>query len=275
MKTILIDVDRCVQCCNCQIACKDEHCGNDWLPVATAQGKGQFWIRIDQNEVGSGTLTRVTRVPLLCQHCANPSCMAACPNGAITQRADGVVLIDPTDCEGCGACREACPYAAISQNAEAGISQKCTLCAHLLDNGWDRPRCVAACPSDALRFVDEDELGNQALAAPREGLLPEAGTEPRVRYLHLPKPFVGGSVYAPRENECVEGVCVTAVGMVSGIRYELATDNYGDFIIKDMEPGIYALTFEKEGYFPKTVSNLDVREPLNVGDIALYRKTNA
>lgn len=272
MKTLLIDASRCVQCCNCQIACKDEHCGNDWSPIAKPQGEGQFWVRVDQHEVSSGTRTRVTRVPMVCQHCAKPACMDVCPNGAISKRDDGIVLIDPEKCEGCGTCRDACPYDMIYENVELGISQKCTMCAHLLDEGWDRPRCVAACPSDALRFVDEEDLVDEALYAPLERMKPEAGTEPRAAYLNLPKPFIGGEVFAPRENVCLEDVFVTAVGMVSGETYYATTDNFGDFSLEGLQPGVYALTFEKEGYFPKTISNLDAREPLNMGEVALYRK---
>ena len=272
MKTILIDVDRCTQCCNCQIACKDEHCGNDWRPVAAPQSEGQFWVRVDQREVCSGTRTQVTRVPIICQHCENPACLDACPNGAISKREDGIVLIDPDACKGCGSCREACPYGVIYENDVLGISQKCTMCAHLLDNGWDRPRCVAACPSDALRFVDEEELVDDALPAPLERLLPEAGTRPRVAYLNLPKPFIGGEVYSPREDICLEGVKVTARSAVTGATFETETDNFGDFRIARIDPGIYSVSFEIDGYHPKTISNIDAREAVNMEEIALYRK---
>ena len=272
MKTILVDVDRCVQCCNCQIACKDEHCGNDWSPIAAKQADGQFWVRIDQKEVSSGTRTRLIRMPILCQHCESPACMAACTHDAIYQREDGIVIIDPTKCQGCGDCQAACPYDVIYENAEAGIFQKCTMCAHLLDEGWEQPRCVTACPADALRFVDEADLEPQNFGAPLEKLHTEVGTKPRVTYLNLPRPFVGGEVYAPREDICLEDVRVTVREMVTGEVRMTSTNNYGDFSVEGLTPGFYALTFEKEGYFPKTISNVDVREPLNMEEIALYRK---
>lgn len=272
MKTILVDVDRCVQCCNCQIACKDEHCGNDWSPIAAKQADGQFWVRIDQKEVSSGTRTRLVRMPILCQHCESPACMAACTHDAIYQREDGIVIIDPTKCQGCGDCQAACPYGVIYENAEAGIFQKCTMCAHLLDEGWEQPRCVTACPADALRFVDEADLEPQNFSASLEKLHAEEGTKPRVTYLNLPRPFVGGEVYAPREDICLEDVRVTVREMVTGEVRMTSTNNYGDFSVEGLTPGFYALTFEKEGYFPKTISNVDVREPLNMEEIALYRK---
>lgn len=53
MKSIVVDLNRCNGCHNCQIACKDEHCGNDWSPIAAAQPMtGQFWCRVNQRERG-------------------------------------------------------------------------------------------------------------------------------------------------------------------------------------------------------------------------------
>ncbi len=37
MKALVIDITRCNGCHNCQIACKDEHVGNDWTPYAKPQ----------------------------------------------------------------------------------------------------------------------------------------------------------------------------------------------------------------------------------------------
>ena len=46
----IIDVERCNGCYNCQIACKDEHCGNDRMPYAKAQpDTGQFWCRVEED----------------------------------------------------------------------------------------------------------------------------------------------------------------------------------------------------------------------------------
>ena len=46
-KAFLIDVGRCTGCYNCQLACKDEHCENDWRPYAAPQPlTGQFWMKV-------------------------------------------------------------------------------------------------------------------------------------------------------------------------------------------------------------------------------------
>jgi ferredoxin len=213
---------------------------------------------------------RLERVPVLCQHCASPACAKVCPAQAITTRADGIVLIDPALCTGCGDCRAACPYGAIYANASANISQKCTLCAHLLDAGWERPRCVTACPVDALVYLDEEELSEELLYAPLERLLPEENTSPRVAYVNLPKPFVAGAVYSPGEDCCLENVRVRLVGAVNGAAYETKTDFLGEFRISNVRPGVYGLYLEKDGYAPKRILRLDVRDGLNVEEIRLY-----
>lgn len=272
MKTILVDPSKCLQCCDCQIACKDEHCGNDWSPIAAEQSGGQFWIKVRDHEVGSGARVKVERVPQLCQHCANPTCMAVCPNDAIYKREDGIVIIDPTKCKGCGKCKEACPYDAIYTNADNGISQKCTMCAHLLDVGWDRPRCVKACPGDALSFVDTADLTDENMYAPLERLHPEYGTEPQVAYVNLPKPFIGGEVYTSTGDEPIEDAAITATHQVKGLVYKAYTDAFGDFDVTGLHPGFYTIVVEKEGYQRKAVKNIDARVVADLGQIKLWPK---
>lgn len=269
MKTILVDPSRCIQCCNCQNACKDEHCDNDWSPLAAVQGAGQFWIKITESQAAQGTRMRLNRIPVLCQQCENPSCMDACTHNAVYRRDDGIIIIDPTRCTGCGACEQACAYHAIYRNDELGISQKCTLCAHLLDAGWEKPRCVTACPVDALTYVDESELIDENLYAPLERLHPEYGTEPHIAYVNLPKPFVAGAVYSPQEDLCLDKVDLTLIGQATGKTYAARSGLLGEFRIEGVEPGIYRLTLEKDGYDTKTISRIDVREAINVGEIKL------
>ena len=271
MKTLLIDPSRCLQCCNCQNSCKDEHCDNDWSPLAANQGLGQFWIKIYETQSGTGSRMKLNRVPIPCQHCENPACLNACKNDAIYKRDDGIVIIDPTKCKGCGSCKDACGYGAIYANVEKGISQKCTMCAHLLDAGWKKPRCVNACPVDALSFVDSSDLTDTNMYAPLERLYPELGTTPRVAYVNLPKPFIAGAVYSPVEDFCLEKVSLVLKGQATNITYCAQSGMLGEFSIEGVQPGIYALTLEKDGYDTKTISRLDVRDGLNVGDIRLIK----
>lgn len=269
MKTILVDPERCIQCGNCMIACKDEHCGNDWSPIAAAQGKGQQWVRLVKEEVCSGAFVKVNRTPVMCQHCKNAACVEACPHGAAYRREDGIVIIDPTKCTGCGACRKACAYGAIFIDEEARIAQKCTMCAHLLDEGWEAPRCVSACPADCLTFADVDELDDVNLKAPLEFLHPEACDEPLVAYVNLPKPFIAGEVASRATGELVRNAKVTVSHQVTGECAYEHTDCLGTFKAGKLYPGFYALEVEALGFEFKRIRNLDAREALNVGTIEL------
>jgi NAD-dependent dihydropyrimidine dehydrogenase PreA subunit len=114
----------------------------------------------------------------MCGHCDDAPCLAACPvDGAIIKREDGLVLIDPQKCTGCRDCADACPDKVIYFNEDLNIAQKCTGCAHLLDDGWKEPRCVDACPTEALKFGEESEL--KELIGKAEVLSPESGAKPR------------------------------------------------------------------------------------------------
>ena len=139
MKVFVIDVARCNGCYSCQIVCKDEHVGNDWTPYAKPQpDTGQFWLK--QNEFVRGSVPKVKMhyQPVLCMHCDNAPCMAACKiEGAIYRRKDGLIIIDPVKCTGCKNCVDACPYKTIYFNEGLNIAQKCTGCAHLTGLGLE------------------------------------------------------------------------------------------------------------------------------------------
>lgn len=270
MKTILVDPSLCIQCCDCQIACKDEHCDNDWAPIATVQSEGQFWIEVREEQVASGSRMRLNRVPVMCQHCENCSLALLAPE-AVYKREDGIVIIDPEKARGIKGLVEACPYGAVYWNEGAQVAQKCTMCAHLLDAGWERPRCVAACPRDALRFVDDIELAARNLYAPLERLSPELGTRPQVAYVNLPKPFVAGAVYSPAENLCLDRVEVVLTQEATGRAYLTETDFFGEFKIDGIEEGFYTLALNKEGYDRKALAKLEVRGALNVGEVRLCK----
>lgn len=268
-KTILVDPSRCLQCGDCMIACHDEHFDNDWSPIAAPQGNSAAWIRIDQEEVASGRLVKVNRVPVLCQHCGEASCIDACSMGAIYRREDGIVIIDPKKCTGCGDCVAACAYGAIYSNDAAGICQKCTMCAHLLDAGWERPRCVTACPADALQFVDTDDLTPANLYSPLKALKPELDDEPLVKYVNTPAPFVGGDVTCAKTGDLLQNVKVTFTHQVSGATAFDYTDGFGGFKIAQLEPGFYTVAFEAPGHAFKRVRNLDLRKAVNMGVVDL------
>jgi tetrathionate reductase subunit B len=293
MKCFVVDVARCNGCYNCQIACKEEHVGNDWTPYARPEpDTGQFWMKMHEKARGTVPKVKVSYVATPCMHCRNAPCMASCGPKAIQRRTDGLVLIDPLKCTGCVNCVDACPYGSIYFNREMNLAQKCTGCAHLLDQGWKEPRCVDVCPTEAIRFGDEEAL--KSFIENGEVLLPEKGTLPRVYYLNLPKRFIAGSIFDPAQDECLEDVRLMLSAKTtnerpivaesycfrgdhgcapkSNVRIAAATDGFGDFWFREIDTAVYTLVIEKEGYVTRTIEGIDVYgQDVNLGDIGLER----
>ncbi len=265
-KAFVIDVSRCSGCHNCQLSCKDEHCENDWLPYAAPQPPtGQFWMKV--KDYPRGTIPKVTihYVPQLCQHCEHAPCIAAAKNEAVYRREDGLVIIDPIRAQGQWQLMEACPYDVIYWNESLQLPQKCTGCAHLLDNGYEKPRCVEACPTDALQFGDESDLAD--LIQDAITLQPELGTHPRVYYRNIPGQFIGGLLYDPIAEEVIIDALCALEG--HGIAISQRTDPFGDFWFRNLPVGSFTLTLSAPGYETKVFPNLDTTSCINLGDIPL------
>jgi nitrate reductase / nitrite oxidoreductase, beta subunit len=112
-------------------------------------------------------------LPRMCNHCANPSCVASCPSGALYKRGeDGIVLINQEVCKGWRACVAACPYKKIYYNWKTGKSEKCILCYPKLESG-QIPNCFQSCVGrirylgvllyDADRVADAMKVPDQSL----------------------------------------------------------------------------------------------------------------
>jgi NAD-dependent dihydropyrimidine dehydrogenase PreA subunit len=201
-------------------------------------------------------------------HCKDAPCLLACPiEGVIYTREDGLVIIDPEKCTGCKTCVDACPYRVIYFNEDFNIAQKCTGCAHLLDNGWQEPRCVDACPTEALKFGEESELKD--LITKAVVMKPEIGAKPRVYYLNIPKKFVAGTIYNPEEKEVIIGATCTLSS--NGKRLTATTDGFGDFWFSDLEVDTYSLKIEARGFAAKTIQKINTEKDVNLGDIPLSK----
>jgi sulfite dehydrogenase (quinone) subunit SoeB len=202
---LVIDLDTCVGCHACAVACKQWNTGGVVGPLVDEQAYGRepfgVWLnRVHSYEVddyappGATTTAPLTlHFPRSCLHCENAVCVTVCPTGASYKRAeDGIVLVDEDKCIGCKLCSWACPYGAREYSAVDGVMKKCTLCIdriynEQLDPGEREPACVQACPTRARHFGDlgDPDSAVSRLVAEREGvdLLPELGYRPVNKYL--------------------------------------------------------------------------------------------
>ena len=268
MKVFLIDVSICNGCYCCQVVCKDEHVGNDWMPYARSQpDTGQFWLKLNEYIRGTVPKVKMHYVPVLCMHCDNAPCMKVCPvEWAIYKRDDGLVVIDPEKCNGCKNCVDVCPYGAIFFNEELYLAQKCTGCAHLLDDGWEVPRCVDVCPTHALKFGEESDL--KELIDKADVMQPEAKAKPRVYYTNIPGSFIAGTVINPDTREVVAGAICTLTDTASGETLTKSTDGFGDFWFENLKAGSFSLHIKGDGK-TRTIERIDSGNSVNLGTISI------
>ena len=206
---MVIDLQKCIGCSACTIACKAEN----HLPP------GVVYRPVIEEEIGE--YPNVTRrfLPRPCMQCENPPCTDVCPVGATWKREDGIVVIDYKACIGCRYCLAACPYGARyfdfgedysdgtpakqpyeeaaspeygrewtrdGSGSPVGNARKCQFCIHRLDAGM-LPACVTTCIGEATYFGDKNDpesLVSELSASPRVmRLKEEQGTNPKVYYL--------------------------------------------------------------------------------------------
>jgi len=247
---LIIDVARCNNCNNCFLANKDEHVDNDFPGYAAPQPRhGHRWIDILRRERGRAPMVDVAYLPTLCNHCDDAPCVNASRDGAVYKRPDGIVIIDPQKAAGKKEIVGSCPYGAIWWNEERQVAQTWIFDAHLLDQGWQEPRCAQVCPTAAIRSLkaEDSEMQGVAESEALEVLHPELGTKPRVYYKNLyryTKCFIGGSVAVDHNGviDCLEGADVT-LSMAGAQLAQQRTDNYGDFKFDrlDRDSGTYAI----------------------------------
>jgi Fe-S-cluster-containing dehydrogenase component len=277
---LLVDVGKCTNCHNCTLATKDEHVGNEFPGYDAAQpAGGADWISIDRHIRSAGGIADVTYVPKMCNHCEEAPCVRAAGDGAIYRREDGIVMIDPVKARGRHELVASCPYGAIHWNDEAGLPQKWNFDAHLLDEGWDSPRCAQACPTGALEAVcvSDEELERRRMEAGLECLAPELGTRPRVLYRGLERisqRFLAGNVVRSGAGGRLENV-VAAQVLLSIDAREMpgATDDFGDFKIDHLSnhgPMSYRLKVSHAEFGDAAVEGV-LEDNMHLGSIRLPR----
>ena len=201
---LVIDLDTCVGCQACVVACKQWNTSGtlgpltDYEPYGAAPD-GVAFNHVRSYEVDQYPNSKTFNMPMSCMHCDTAECVTVCPTGASYKRAeDGIVLVDQDKCMGCNLCSWACPYGARELDEDSGTMKKCTLC---VDRIYDeelpeeerQPACVLTCPTHARFFGDFDDPDSEVSRLVRERggqqSMPELGYNPVNRYLP-PRPKV-------------------------------------------------------------------------------------
>ena len=138
--------ENCLQCHACEVACKS------WRNVEL----GIKWRRVENIWEGAYPNVKCMSVSLSCIHCAEPACVEACPEKAISKRSeDGIVVVDKENCIGCRSCLEACPFD-VPQFGADGKMQKCDMCVNEMGYDNNAPPCIETCPTEALILMKVD-----------------------------------------------------------------------------------------------------------------------
>jgi len=151
MREIIFDRNRCDGCGDCEVACVVEHSATRDASVALDEiSARQTRIRIQPYKAQYHAV--------MCVHCEDAPCVAACPNGAMARdEQTGSVVVDEARCQGCFMCAMTCAFGAIAMDPVSGLSLKCDRCVDRLHDGRD-PACVEACPRGAFEFRDLDDF---------------------------------------------------------------------------------------------------------------------
>ncbi|MFL6628229.1 MAG: 4Fe-4S dicluster domain-containing protein [Vitreoscilla sp.] len=221
-----IDLDACIGCNACTIACQAENN----IPVVgkaeVARGRAMHWIRIDRHDLDDAGASGFQPVP--CMHCEQAPCELVCPVGATVHDSEGLNVQVYNRCVGTRFCSNNCPYKVrrfnflqyadtttetleAQRNPEVtvrqrGVMEKCSYCVQRvararqhaersgqpLVDGDVVTACQAACPTRAIRFGDLNDAGSEvrkARASPRHyAMLAELDTRPRTTYLARIRP---------------------------------------------------------------------------------------
>jgi Fe-S-cluster-containing dehydrogenase component len=274
---MIVDVAECHNCNNCFLSCKDEYIGNDYPGYSAPQPlHGHQWIKILSKERGSYPMADVAYVPTMCNHCDDAPCIAA-GRGAVNKRDDGIVIIDPEKARGKKEIVDACPFGAIWWNEELQLPQAWTFDAHLLDSGWQQPRCVQACPTGALKSikVSDGEMAKIVESEKLVPLMPEYQTRPRVHYKNLHRYqqlFIAGNLLVQVEEttDCAVGIEVVLLKDETHVSTAVS-DVFGEFKFDDLTPnsGDYQIRFSDKLNKYQTLEIVVSAESLALVDIFL------
>ncbi len=220
---MVIDLDACIGCNACVVACQSE---NNTAVVGKEQvalGREMHWLRIDRYYDGAAEAPQTHFQPVPCMHCEDAPCEVGCPVEATLHDSEGLNVMVYNRCVGTRACSGYCPYKVrhfnyldysagaapslqLARNPQVsvrarGVMEKCTYCVQRIENaridadknnvsipdGAVQTACQGACPTRAIVFGDLDTPGSAVAAARADGrnyaLLGELNVRPRTTYL--------------------------------------------------------------------------------------------
>ncbi|MBM3253596.1 MAG: 4Fe-4S dicluster domain-containing protein [Candidatus Omnitrophica bacterium] len=148
---IVVDIDRCLGCKSCELACGVEHSESKELHKAIVEyPTPASRVKVEASEDLS--------IPLACRQCEDAPCVKVCPTKALERTSqEEPVLINSELCIGCKWCILVCPFGVIRMDKTGKAILKCDMCFKRLLLG-KIPSCVLACPTKALQFKSLDEV---------------------------------------------------------------------------------------------------------------------
>jgi formate dehydrogenase iron-sulfur subunit len=251
---VLVNIDSCIGCRACQVACQT---WNGRAPPQTSfsptftnpQGlmanawKVVMFHEITREKVISfeGAAIRITDavemvpIPYNCLHCAAAPCARACPVGAIKVSPEGAVVIEASECIGCGYCADACPYD-VPKRGSDGKYYKCTFCVDRIQNG-KAPACVEVCPANVFTFTSMEnavKMAREMEASGKKvyGLDVDSYVGGRVRWIFalssdkaskvFPKQFPEKAVVQTESlREALKSISIPGLGIISAAVFAL------------------------------------------------------
>ena len=150
LKQILVDVNKCLACKSCEIACAVAHSASrNIIGACLQETRPRQRVNVEAGEGFS--------FPLQCRQCEEPNCVRACISGAMYKDTQsGLVFNNSEKCVGCWMCVMVCPFGSISLDKEQKKAVKCDRCVDM-----DVPACVGACPTKAIKFMDIDDFSKK------------------------------------------------------------------------------------------------------------------
>lgn len=159
MKVIFMDLNRCIYCRSCEVACEREHNGRSFMSVVLLNNKRS--------------------VPMNCRHCEKSPCVAVCPTKALNKLENGPVIIETMKCIGCRLCAMVCPFGILEFDALSKVMRKCDLCVHRLNDG-KAPACVTTCPARALTYDEFDVIMRKVKEKAAKAIISGVGSQPGI-----------------------------------------------------------------------------------------------